>query len=981
MNQSNNVPVDFNWLSHQSLHPDNTQPGAIKHVVHQYHNKSHGVPDDFDWIAYRSLNPDLSHIVSYKDAVKHYKMHGFRQSRPYKFGTLTEQVVVNNPNKKHQTDSKWIEYNFIKSDIDLNQLKELHGATYSYMNKNYDMPEDFDWLAYRSLNPDLTQIKSYQDAVRHYKEHGYREGRQYRHGDKKNPETSNNTNNVISSEQKISFDDIPYDFDWLAYKTFNPDLKHIASLQDAARHYRDHGKREGRSYKNPGVPVQTEISHLEKVQIDYDWITFRPYKSSGNAPNNEQEQSFIGLIPHDFDWVAYKSLNTDLSYIKSFQDAAKHYRDHGHRESRPYKYHMEIEKPVGKPSQILRKMSMDGVPVDFNWLEYRSLHPDLKHISTYQEAVQHYCEHGKREGRAYKLPEGTAKPISAINIIPSDQPMVVRQNRPQIIVPPPIKIPVQQQIEKPVIVDSQARMAKQVSEMTKQLPPLNRPKAKMLENAHPKIVSTNKPSDGLIPNIIHFVYGFKEQTEEFELFKYIAIKSAIDLNKPEKVYFYYKYEPFGPWWNKIKPFLTLEYVEPPNEIFGNKLTHFAHKSDVVRLRSINERGGIYLDIDTICLRPLTEFLKYDFVMGIQGNDYGLCNAIMMAKPGTEFGKQWYEAYKSFNCKDWDYHSVILPLKLAKQIPITILSNDALFYPLWDPIGNIVFNDNLNLDECRKIFSNSYCIHLWESWSLQRLREVNENSIFQYNSLYNIIARKFIKNTFSIVMLTYNRSQKTIDCIQSFYKALDRPDIEEFLILDNNSQEPELLEFLKNLPNINKKIRVINSTENLGVCGGRLVLFEQAKGDLICSVDSDLSLIDCKFFDIVKEALFDESIGMVGASGAYFSKSFKFDSHKDVIDSENNMKIDSLAGCCQVFRNDLKYFKVKLDYNYGKFWVEDADFSFQIRLLGKNLLLIPQKNLVDHTWGGSGSAFADLFKKNWDYFTKKWKSYDYLCSQN
>ena len=57
-----------------------------------------------------------------------------------------------------------------------------------------------------------------------------------------------------------------------------------------------------------------------------------------------------------------------------------------------------------------------------------------------------------------------------------------------------------------------------------------------------KFISKHKKIDGDIPNIIHFVYGFKPQTEEFDLFKFISINSAIILNKPSKVYFYYIYE-------------------------------------------------------------------------------------------------------------------------------------------------------------------------------------------------------------------------------------------------------------------------------------------------------------------------------------------------------------------------------------------------------------------------------------------------------
>jgi len=103
----------------------------------------------------------------------------------------------------------------------------------------------------------------------------------------------------------------------------------------------------------------------------------------------------------------------------------------------------------------------------------------------------------------------------------------------------------------------------------------------------------------IIPNIIHFIYGFIEQNEDFELYKYIAIKSASDINKPEKIFFYYYYEPHGYWWDKIKPLLTLEKIEKPLEIFGNKINHYAHQADIIRLEKLITYGGIYLDIDTI----------------------------------------------------------------------------------------------------------------------------------------------------------------------------------------------------------------------------------------------------------------------------------------------------------------------------------------------------------------------------------------------
>lgn len=56
----------------------------------------------------------------------------------------------------------------------------------------------------------------------------------------------------------------------------------------------------------------------------------------------------------------------------------------------------------------------------------------------------------------------------------------------------------------------------------------------------------------MIPNIIHFIFGLKKQTDEFLFVYYVAILSAKLVNNPDKIYLYYHYPPFGEWWEKTK---------------------------------------------------------------------------------------------------------------------------------------------------------------------------------------------------------------------------------------------------------------------------------------------------------------------------------------------------------------------------------------------------------------------------------------------
>jgi hypothetical protein len=251
----------------------------------------------------------------------------------------------------------------------------------------------------------------------------------------------------------------------------------------------------------------------------------------------------------------------------------------------------------------------------------------------------------------------------------------------------------------------------------------------------------------MVPNQFHFVFGLEENFggKPFNIIHYLAIKSAYDLNKPDAIYFYYTYEPSGEYWDKIKPYLTLVQVDAPTEIFGNTLTHVAHKADIIRLQALYENGGIYMDIDTICVKPFTSLLKEKTVLGIQGDKYdptipyGLCNAVILAEKESEFIEHWLNQYQSFNSQQWDTHSVQLPLHLSQilDVPITILPYTSFHYPLYTQEG---VEDLFKYD---KEYPEAYAHHLWESNSWPLVKDLNEETIKTKDTTYNKIARKFI----------------------------------------------------------------------------------------------------------------------------------------------------------------------------------------------------------------------------------------------
>ena len=263
----------------------------------------------------------------------------------------------------------------------------------------------------------------------------------------------------------------------------------------------------------------------------------------------------------------------------------------------------------------------------------------------------------------------------------------------------------------------------------------------------------------MIPNIIHFIYGLDPNfgNKPFGLIQYLAVKSAHEVNKPDKIYFVCAYEPTTDWFEKAKPYLEVVKIIAPTQIFGNPLLHFAHQSDVVRLERLLNYGGIYLDMDTICVKSFSPLLTNDFVMGeensiksfdsenlIRKTNKGLCNAVILSQPNSSFLLKWYDSYKNFRSKGgdahWSEHSVVIPGRLSKVYTdeIKILEEQAFFYPSWDEDGL------KNLFEYDCSFPEAYVHHLWESiawWPY--LSKIDEHSIRMIDTTYNKIARRFI----------------------------------------------------------------------------------------------------------------------------------------------------------------------------------------------------------------------------------------------
>ena len=230
----------------------------------------------------------------------------------------------------------------------------------------------------------------------------------------------------------------------------------------------------------------------------------------------------------------------------------------------------------------------------------------------------------------------------------------------------------------------------------------------------------------MIPNVCHFVFGLEPQTEDFLFVHYVAVLSCSVVNEPEAIHFYYHYEPKGTWWEKTKEIdgVKLLRVELPAALGPHPVVRTAHKADVVRMRALYAHGGIYLDIDTICVRPWRDLLDHCVVLGKEASRPGLadgiCNAIMLTEPKSRFFAEWIAQYpRFFNPSGWREASIVLPRLIADAQPtwLTLKDPSAFFLPNWDETCKIF------AEPTRRIPHDLVALHLWQSYSKDAIKSI------------------------------------------------------------------------------------------------------------------------------------------------------------------------------------------------------------------------------------------------------------------
>ena len=210
------------------------------------------------------------------------------------------------------------------------------------LNKYYEIFPSFSLEHYKIFNPDLNNIKSNIEYLKHYYFSGQFENR------------------ICNIN----------DFNIIFYKTFNKDLI-FSSDEEYLKHYLDKGVHENRmKCKKDFYKIYPKYKNINDIDLLYNY-----YKIENKTPLEIIKEKYS-----DFDIEFYKNFNKDLNFNND-NDVYKHYINNGINEKR-----------------LISQNDFYKLYPNFNTLIYKISDDNFKNFNDIN-LMYHYHNYGKNENR------------------------------------------------------------------------------------------------------------------------------------------------------------------------------------------------------------------------------------------------------------------------------------------------------------------------------------------------------------------------------------------------------------------------------------------------------------------------------------------------------------------------------------------------------------------------------------------------------
>ncbi len=275
-----------------------------------------------------------------------------------------------------------------------------------------------------------------------------------------------------------------------------------------------------------------------------------------------------------------------------------------------------------------------------------------------------------------------------------------------------------------------------------------------------------------VPRIFHFIFGLRAQNEPFHLAYYLCLESCRRVNRPRAIHFHYRHLPYGPWWDRIAPHLTLQRLaDTPagfapgryqqtqeGRFIASHGLSYAHEADFLRLDILIEHGGVYADIDSLFVGAYPDDLyRHECVLGEEPPFTGangilhpsLCNAVIVAQPQSRFLRRWRESSSEVFDGTWSRHSCQEAGRLWAEMPEALyVAPQRLLYRfgLERPSFRALFEEYQ--PDLRGICSIHLWAHLWWHKTRRDFSDfhaglLTERYVRQAESTYARLARPFL----------------------------------------------------------------------------------------------------------------------------------------------------------------------------------------------------------------------------------------------
>jgi hypothetical protein len=270
-----------------------------------------------------------------------------------------------------------------------------------------------------------------------------------------------------------------------------------------------------------------------------------------------------------------------------------------------------------------------------------------------------------------------------------------------------------------------------------------------------------------IPNIVHFVWGLKEEPEPFHLVHYLCVESCRRVVQPDEIIVHCHHRPFGPYWRLLEPHVTVLSAAPVPEVLAaaadTRLVpseyRYAHHSDFIRLDALIERGGVYADLDTLFVTPFPDdFYASKFLLGCEDDlrdertgepRPSLCNALLLSEPRSLFAVTWRSTMAAALDGTWSNHSTLLPYELSRRLPeaVRVEPRRSFFH-----YGSTREGISMLLEQLDRDTDGIVSVHLWAHlWWAEERRDfssmhaslVTEEFVRRVDTTYTVLAREFL----------------------------------------------------------------------------------------------------------------------------------------------------------------------------------------------------------------------------------------------